>query len=225
MDTARKREIGRASYHRRKQPQVLSDHPCECGCGQFTFLAPRTSAKKGWVKGQPKRFAHGHNRRRERVTPTAKLCPSCSITKTADEFYSDAAKADGLSHACRDCIKDRSSAWHEANKERSEAANRAWQKKNRERYKATKQEGHRRRRARLAKVRVEKIDPWAIYARDGGRCHICEKHVRRDVMSLDHLIPIAHGGEHTVVNVRLAHVSCNVRRNTGRRTNTQLLLC
>jgi 5-methylcytosine-specific restriction endonuclease McrA len=223
-DKERRREAKRASYHRRKQPQVLSDHLCECGCGQFTFLAPRTSAEKDWVKGEPKRFVHGHNRRRERLTPATKLCQVCSTQKPAEQFYVDKSKADGLSHACRECTKARSQTWHEENLDRSTAANHAWQKANRERYKATKQEGSRRRRARLKNVRVEKIDPWAIYKRDGGRCHICGKHVRRDAMSLDHLIPISKGGDHVAVNVRLSHISCNVKRNTGRRTNTQLLL-
>lgn len=36
---------------------------CECGCGTPTNPAPHTSAKKGWVKGQPLRFRHGHHSR------------------------------------------------------------------------------------------------------------------------------------------------------------------
>lgn len=34
---------------------------CECGCGQPTNLAAKTSARKGWIKGQPLRFVHGHS--------------------------------------------------------------------------------------------------------------------------------------------------------------------
>lgn len=36
---------------------------CECGCGRRVGLARRTDPERGWVKGQPKRFIHGHNRR------------------------------------------------------------------------------------------------------------------------------------------------------------------
>lgn len=36
---------------------------CECGCGQPTNIAPHTNKKLGWLKGQPLRFVHGHNRR------------------------------------------------------------------------------------------------------------------------------------------------------------------
>jgi hypothetical protein len=36
---------------------------CECECGQRTQIAKRNRPEKGWIKGQPKRFVHGHNRR------------------------------------------------------------------------------------------------------------------------------------------------------------------
>lgn len=36
---------------------------CLCGCGNQTDIATRTRAEVGWVKGEPKRFVHGHHRR------------------------------------------------------------------------------------------------------------------------------------------------------------------
>mgnify|MGYP001614251477 CR=1 FL=1 len=36
---------------------------CQCGCGQFTKIAPRTSTTIGWIKGQPQRFLCNHHRR------------------------------------------------------------------------------------------------------------------------------------------------------------------
>lgn len=33
---------------------------CQCGCGQKTAIAERNNTSKGWVKGQPLRFARGH---------------------------------------------------------------------------------------------------------------------------------------------------------------------
>lgn len=35
---------------------------CECGCGQPTPLATRSRTDRGWVKGEPMRFAPGHHR-------------------------------------------------------------------------------------------------------------------------------------------------------------------
>lgn len=40
---------------------------CQCGCGQLTTLAPFTYKARGWVKGQPLNFIHGHNRRRPTI--------------------------------------------------------------------------------------------------------------------------------------------------------------
>lgn len=37
---------------------------CECGCGERTTPAIKTSTKNGWVKGEPLRYIHGHNRRK-----------------------------------------------------------------------------------------------------------------------------------------------------------------
>ncbi len=40
---------------------------CQCGCGAKTPLATKTSVQRGLVKGQPKPFIHGHNRRKSGV--------------------------------------------------------------------------------------------------------------------------------------------------------------
>lgn len=43
---------------------------CGCGCGQRTDIATVNHATRGWVKGQPKRFVHGHNARLYRFAST-----------------------------------------------------------------------------------------------------------------------------------------------------------
>src|SRR6266568_4976696 len=37
---------------------------CECGCGQPAPIAQQSTTRKGWVKGQPKRFIMGHQARK-----------------------------------------------------------------------------------------------------------------------------------------------------------------
>lgn len=66
--------------------------------------------------------------------------------------------------------------------------------------------------------------------RDNWTCHLCDKRVARvagtaknvDGATVDHLLPISLGGEHTWSNVKLAHRSCNVSR--GNRGTVQLML-
>lgn len=44
---------------------------CECGCGQPAPIATTTNKRRGVIKGQPRRFIHGHNpvAKRHKFTP------------------------------------------------------------------------------------------------------------------------------------------------------------
>jgi 5-methylcytosine-specific restriction endonuclease McrA len=96
----------------------------------------------------------------------------------------------------------------------------AWKKRNPEKVRA--QGAQRRARKRGAPL-VERINRDYVYDRDGGRCHICLRAVDRNKFDLDHLVPLAHGGEHTHANLRVAHPFCN-RSMGAARLPAQLLL-
>lgn len=74
-----------------------------------------------------------------------------------------------------------------------------------------------RRRARLkGSPFVEDIDRLAVFERDHWTCGICGGPVPRDAVfpdvvspSLDHIVPLNRGGEHSYRNVQLAHFGCN----------------
>lgn len=61
----------------------------------------------------------------------------------------------------------------------------------------------------------------AIFERDGWVCQLCLKPVDRSLPSgdpgaptIDHVVPVALGGDHADDNLRLAHRWCNNSRNT-----------
>lgn len=63
---------------------------------------------------------------------------------------------------------------------------------------------------------VRSFDPVDIFERDGWRCGICRKRVNRKLRhphpmsaSLDHIVPLADGGEHTPLNTQCSHLRCN----------------
>lgn len=65
-----------------------------------------------------------------------------------------------------------------------------------------------------------KVDRLYVFQRDGWRCHLCGKLAVQDAKvpdplapTIDHLVPLAAGGEHSHVNVATAHFVCNVRRS------------
>lgn len=73
----------------------VSDHLCECGCGQLTLIATRTRRERGQVRGQPLRYLLGHNsheppplieRFMERVEVRDDGCWEWTGSKTSGEF-------------------------------------------------------------------------------------------------------------------------------------------
>ena len=73
------------------------------------------------------------------------------------------------------------------------------------------------RRARERAAKVESFDPLDVLRRDGWLCYICgtdtPKHKRGtcddDAPEVDHVIPLAAGGEHSMANCRCACRKCN----------------
>ncbi len=66
---------------------------------------------------------------------------------------------------------------------------------------------------------IERIDPLAIYERDGWVCGLCHEPIDRALKhpdmrsaSLDHIIPLAANGTHTSGNVQAAHLICNIAK-------------
>ena len=68
------------------------------------------------------------------------------------------------------------------------------------------------RRARVRAATLERVDRLAVYARDGGRCHLCGRPVSRTTFTLDHVVALARGGPHALANVAIAHPRCNFRK-------------
>ena len=87
-----------------------------------------------------------------------------------------------------------------------------------------------KRRSAKKNAIVEFVDLQMIAQRDKYKCHICRKRVNMNLeynnrysATLDHLIPVSLGGDHTNANVRLAHRACNSRKG-NRSVNDQLML-
>jgi 5-methylcytosine-specific restriction endonuclease McrA len=103
-----------------------------------------------------------------------------------------------------------------------------------------------RQRTRLAERRIaernrqlaikttiaEKFTAEEIFKRDGWRCHICRKSVRREPRfnwdplsaSLDHIVPLSKGGAHIRENVACAHLKCNQAKRASMGAGVQPLL-
>lgn len=80
---------------------------------------------------------------------------------------------------------------------------------------------------RIRQGKMDDIDLGELILRDRGACHICGKQVAKrkkygsrkgprgkmaNQPTIDHIVPVSRGGEHTWENVKLAHRSCNSRK-------------
>lgn len=88
----------------------------------------------------------------------------------------------------------------------------------------------RRRRARKRGATSERYSAETIYARDHWRCQLCGGKLKRDAVvphpkapTIDHIVPLAQGGDDTRANVHAAHFICNARKG-DRGSGEQLLL-
>lgn len=179
------------------------------------------------------------------VVPDQKRCPTCSETKLASGFYKDSRRSDGLYARCKDCHNRRAvpgqKAYHAANRARVREWNRkavdkflsvpgrkaaqierlqAWNAAN----PISKAVREQKRRARKAgTVNDFTREQWeALKVAYGHRCVYCGQHTKR--LTMDHVIPLSKGGEHTARNIVPACKSCNSKKGTKPAPDHQIAL-
>ena len=105
-----------------------------------------------------------------------------------------------------------------------------WHKEqNPDAWRAKSRRGTARRRALKVAGFVEEVDIDYLLERDNWVCQICRKRIPRSARypdlrspSLDHIVPLGHGGRHEKSNCQAVHLGCNVRK--GDRGTDQLRL-
>jgi len=152
----------------------------------------------------------------ETCRTTVQTCLMCRIEKPVCEFNHQSNRR-GLCKACRrnpDALMaaleqvERSGLPNEARHRVSQAVRMAHARDPDDGSKRAK----RRRAERLRAAPRERIDRELVFERDEWICGICGERVVPGDATLDHVVPVALGGAHTVANLRLAHAICNSRR-------------
>lgn len=87
------------------------------------------------------------------------------------------------------------------------------------------------RRVQLASARCDVVSSSYVYERDGWTCQLCglpvdptARHPDPESASLDHVVPIAEGGDHSYANTQLAHLRCNTLKGQNRGPDQQTAL-
>lgn len=204
-------------YKRKYQPEpkIVRDRTCE-GCGMdFVQTGPGSDKRYCSRPCQPGRrvdkcaVRYGNCGTCDRlfITRGGRFCSDCQRVAVRDEKVARYR----ATRACPDC-----GGALAKNEQRCMSCavvhNAATERRNRSAGAAV-------RRARLRAAMVEKFDPIEIFTRDGWVCQLCGVPVAKDAVvphpdapTLDHVVPLALGGEHSRANGQLAHFMCNSRK-------------
>jgi len=168
-----------------------------------------------------------------------RTCTKCMVIKPVSDFHKDKTATDGIRSTCKKCRIDHVKDWYQDNKPRQQKRANLRRKqdpekerlreaeryiKDREKRILLATEHSHRRKARKLKTVVEKgISKAALKKLFGTKCFYCEKEMdfsvgigrkfNRDMATIEHLIPLAKGGEHTWENTVLACRHCNISKN------------
>ena len=101
--------------------------------------------------------------------------------------------------------------WRERNPEKHRERVATSRSRNRESYNARQRIHNQARRARERGQFVEFVDPVKVLEQHDGLCGICGEPVGDD-FHVDHIVPLARGGEHSYANTQPAHPVCNAKK-------------
>jgi 5-methylcytosine-specific restriction endonuclease McrA len=168
-----------------------------------------------------------------------RTCSDCEQRLPLSEFHKDKTATGGRRSKCKSCRINLVKDWYQDNKERQSGREKKRRRANVEKY-AEKEalryikdrdkriglatEHSHRRKARKLKTVIEKgISKNALKKKFGTKCFYCEKEMdfsvgvgrkfNKDMATIEHLIPLARGGEHTWENTVLACRHCNISKN------------
>lgn len=181
------------------QPRICA------GCG-VSFKTGSRNGNKYCTTACLQTAFHAERKRERDVVLEERRCVKCGHPVPLD-YRSDAR------HCSVSCQQ---ASWYDDNDERLRASAGVWKSTHRE----LANEYQHRRRAVIQGADAVAIDWAEVWVRDLGICWICEhpvdptlRHPDRMRRSLDHVIPIAKGGPHTMNNVAIAHLRCNISKN------------
>ena len=121
------------------------------------------------------------------------------------------------------CKRHGTRAWKQRNSQRVNQHNRTYETKNPDK-KSAWQDKYRqanlpyfadRQAARHARKKAqfkENVKRSVVFERDCGICGICGLPVDPKNWHLDHVTPLALGGEHSYANTQVAHPLCNIKK-------------
>jgi 5-methylcytosine-specific restriction endonuclease McrA len=207
-------ECGKPLVGRRRDARF-----CSLACSQRAWYLRQNRAEVIARNMLRKQQVAGEDRYGREVMAACglKVCRRCGYLKDYESFARSRDRHDGRYPYCRPCANAYQRELREKSPEKyipkARAAHRRWELADPERYARSRRARKVRRRLREETQFVEHVDPLVVLELDDGACGICGDDVDSDRFEVDHVIPIAHGGEHSYANTQTAHPACNRRKS------------
>lgn len=145
---------------------------------------------------------------KENPTPVKeKTCQHCKKVFSASEFHGDSNRKSGLSNKCKSCSSILNKEYRKDNADLLERE-RLSRKNNKARF-----AGYKAKRRSKLESGTNTLQDWeweVICYLAGDKCVSCGS----EKITLDHIIPVSEGGNHTVDNVQPLCQSCNSSKRT-----------
>lgn len=200
-------------------------------CGERFYASPaRGKRPQKKYCSRPCYIAHRHALALEAQEEVP--CNRCGVPKPLAAFGRSSRTPTKARQPCKECRVKQQTIYYKANKsavqryklqyralhlEHIQAKNSHYSQTHREERRAyfRKFPDIARNNARIRRARkrnapyVEKVELQVVYERDKAICTLCHMKVVRSAASIDHVIPLSKGGEHSYRNCVLAHRRCN----------------
>jgi 5-methylcytosine-specific restriction endonuclease McrA len=169
-----------------------------------------------------------------------KVCTKCKVDKCITAFSKDKQKKDGLRSSCKECEAISKKANYNKYKERSLAYSKEWRKantqhlyeyhkewlnlggretrktyveNNRERIRLLKNNAQTKRNRLLSKTELTGVEYANWVSEQPKICSYCGN-TCYDVYHVDHIDALHNGGTHSLDNLTITCVSCNLSKGT-----------
>lgn len=172
-----------------------------------------------------------------------KRCPKCRETKSLAEFYKCKSRPSGYRCWCKTCLKQSHKRYYLAHQAEYKAYRKQYRQDHREEIAEYKQQYYNehletcrararkygqahpdKRRARKHRYRTRKAQNGGSYSVEewwqlldfyGWQCLACGKPFdRNNPVSVDHIVPILHGGRSCIANLQPLCLLCNKSKGT-----------
>ena len=145
-----------------------------------------------------------------------KQCSVCNEHKPIERFYRAGKKADGSDRRrtyCGDCKRSYDRVYRDANRDAYNAEKRAWAGKNRDRRRLSQRTAQAKRRATQVSAGVFEVtlaDMNRLMRQSCAASHLSDCF---GDMQVDHIVPIAKGGRHSIGNLQILCARHNTQKH------------